>query len=245
MFGLFTYAPEDRQMSTEILEDGISDALSNYLEGINREIQSTKKLLLGRTSNDLDPQVIEIKCRQCCSKSNAEFKECVSILSEMGDFSFIGYTGVNLYEDKSSGDVYKRVVFVSYKELLSLQKKFSKLTSPMLTNSQRKERIYEAIVGLMQVVKDDPIQIIEEKTLNEAWDLILGIPFDDTKRYNDLGNVKIKDLRSNQSQEFKDFLEDVYIKSRSFNATKFKNSSFELADQLFYWIPLSEFPGNG
>ena len=115
----------------------------------------------------------------------------------------------------------------------------------MLTNAQQRNRLYEAIVGLMKVIKDDPIEIIEEKTLNETWELILGVPFDESNIYNDLGNVKIKDLRSNQSQEFKDFLQDVAIKSKSFNATKFKRNSFVVSGQKFFWVPLSEFPGNG
>tara|TARA_B100000780_G_scaffold278335_1_gene251517 strand:- start:2418 stop:4826 length:2409 start_codon:yes stop_codon:yes gene_type:complete len=243
MFGLFTFAPDRIQMSTEILEEGIRDALSNYIEQLNDRIQLINGLLSGRTSaNKLDPQVIPIFCEKCFSESNSDYQRCVKLLSNVGDFSFIGYTDMKLYGDRN---VYKPVVFVSYKELSSLQDKFSRLTSPMLTNSQKRQRIFDAIVGLMKVIKDDPIDIIEDKTLNEIWELILGIPFDESNSYNGLGNEKLKDLRSNRSQEFNDFLEDVSVKSKNFNATKFRGNSFEVSDQRFFWIPLSEFPGNG
>lgn len=243
MFGLFTYAPDRVQMRTEVLEEGIRDALSNYLEQLNVKIQTINGLLSGRNSSQsYDPQIPKIFCEKCCSDTEADYNRCVQLLSNMGDFSFIGYTDMKLYGQR---DVYKPVVFLSYKELTSLQTKFSKLSSPLLTNSQLRNRMYEAIIGLMKVIKDDPVAIIEEKTLNETWELILGIPFDESNIYNDLGNVKIKDLRSNQSQDFKDFLDDVSIKSKSFNATKFKNNSFELSGTQFFWVPLSEFPGNG
>jgi len=242
MFGLFTYAPDRVQMRTEVLEEGISDALSNYLDQINLRIQTINGLLSGRTSNQYDPQIVNIICEKCCSDTESDYSRCVQLLSNMGDFSFIGYTDMKLYGQRN---IYKPVVFLSYKELSSLQDKFAKLSSPMLTNAQKRNRLYEAIVGLMKVIKDDPIEIIEEKTLNETWELILGVPFDESNIYNDLGNVKIKDLRSNQSQEFKDFLQDVSIKSKSFNATKFKSNSFVVSGQKFFWVPLSEFPGNG
>ena len=50
MFGLFTYAPDRVQMRTEVLEEGIRDALSNYLDQINFRIQTINSLLSGRTS---------------------------------------------------------------------------------------------------------------------------------------------------------------------------------------------------
>ena len=242
MFGFFTFASRGAQMSTNELEDGISLALSNYLEQVNTRIQTINSYLEGRTSaNKFDPQIVQIVC-ESNFESPAKIQECTELLSNLGEFSYIGYTDMALY---GSRDVYNPVVFVSYKELSSLQDKFAKLSSPMLTKTQQKQRIYDALVGQMKIIKDDPIAVIEDKTLNEIWELMLSIPFDQSGIYNGLGNVKLKDIRSNQSDELQDFLEDVAIKSKGFNATKFKSRSFEVAGQKFFWIPLTQFPGNG
>ena len=63
MFGLFTYAPDRVQMPTTVLEEGIRDALSNYLDQLNVKIQTINGLLSGRSSSQsYDPQIPKIFC---------------------------------------------------------------------------------------------------------------------------------------------------------------------------------------
>ena len=244
MFGSFTYAPDRTQMNSDVLEGNIRDATQAYLTQINNRIQEIKRLSGGEVSSSgamgaYDEEVAKVICSYC-SDDEEKFKECLRFVSSLGDFSYVGYTDIDMYGE---GDVYNPVVFLSRTEFNKLQKSFQALQASG-SMSQMKQSLYEALINQTQIITGDPEEVIADKTLNEIWEILLNIPFDYNNIYGDLKYQKLKDLKSLNSSSFRNFLTAFTNKAANFSPNKYRNRSFPLANQTFYWVPLKDFPGN-
>jgi len=243
MFGSVTHAPDRTQMNSDILVDNIRDATQAYLTQINNRIQTIKQIQNGAGSSgdngNLDPEVVKVICSYCREDEELK-KECIRMVRALGDFSYAGYTNMDMY---SEGKVYKPVVFLSRTEFNKLQKSFQALQASG-SMSQMKQSLYEALINQTQVITGDPESVIVDKTLNEIWEILLNIPFDYNNIYGDLKYQKLKDMRSLKSPAFRSFLTAFITKSANFSPNRYRNRSFPLANQTYYWIPLKDFPGN-
>jgi hypothetical protein len=246
-FGSFTYAPDRTQMDGSVLESNIRNTTHAYLSRINERIQILRRKLDGEviyednvTTDAYDEEVTKVLCSYC-KDDNEKYKECLRFLSSIGDFSYVGYTNINMYDEDP---VYNPVVFLSRTEFNKIQKSFQDMQD-LGSYSQMKENLYKALVAQAEVITGDPGSIIEEKTLNEIWEILLNIPFDYYNSYGDLKYKKLKDIKSLNSSDFKRFLSDFIDKAADFSPNKYQNRQFSLgSDDLFYWIPLKDFPGN-
>jgi len=244
MFGSFTYAPDRTQMNSDVLEGNIRDATQAYLTQINNRIQEIKRLRGGEVSSSgsmgaYDEEVAKVICSYC-SDDEQKFKECLRFVSSLGDFSYVGYTNIDMYGD---GDVYNPIVFLSRTEFNKLQKSFQALQASG-SMSQMKQSLYEALINQTQIITGDPEEVIADKTLNEIWEILLNIPFDYNNIYGDLKYQKLRDIKSLNSSSFRSFLTAFTNKSANFSPNRYRNRSFPLANQTFYWVPLKDFPGN-
>ena len=244
MFGRLTYAPNNSQMDPKILEGNIRDATQGYLNQINRRIQTINKALdgglAGGQMGEYDPDLPKYICKDLINDPE-KYAGCLTFIRSAGDFSYVGHTNINMYDE---GDVYIPVVFLSRTEFNEMQKAFSALKG-FGTNSEKAERLYQAIISQTQAITGDPVDVIAEKTLNEIWQILLNIPFDLSNTYGDLKNQKIKDLPElNRSSSFRMFLTDFSDKAENFTPDAYRSRSFILADQTYYWVPLKHFPGN-
>lgn len=244
MFGRFTYAPNNAPMDPQVLEGNIRDATQGYLNQINRRIQTINRALDGGLSSgqmgEYDSDLPKVICQNLINDPE-KYAGCLTFVRSAGDFSYVGHTNINMYGE---GDVYSPVVFLSRTEFNEMQKAFSSLKG-FGTNSQKTERLYQAIISQTQAITGDPAQVIAEKTLNEIWQILLNIPFDHSNTYGDLKNQKIKDLPEiNNTSSFRMFLTDFSDKAENFTPDAYRSRSFNLADQTYYWVPLKDFPGN-
>ena len=244
MFGRFTYAPNNSQMDPKILEGNIRDATQGYLNQINTRIQTINRALDGGLSGgqmgEYDSDLPKVICQNLINDPE-NYAGCLTFVRSAGDFSYVGHTNINMYDE---GEVYIPVVFLSRTEFNEMQKAFSALKG-FGTNSQKTERLYQAIISQTQAITGDPAEVIAEKTLNEIWQILLNIPFDLSNTYGDLKNQKIKDLPElNRSSSFRMFLTDFSDKAENFTPDAYRSRSFNLADQTYYWVPLKHFPGN-
>jgi hypothetical protein len=244
-FGSFTHAPDKTQMEGSFLEENIRNATQSYLTRINERIQILKRKLDGEVIKDetgtdaYDEGASKVLCSYC--KDDVEkYKGCLRFLSTIGDFSYVGYTNINMYDDEP---VYEPVVFLSRKEFNIIQKSFQDMQD-LGSFSQMKENLYKALVTQAEVITGDPSELVAEKTLNEIWEILLNVPFDYNNSYGDLKYKKLKDIRSLNSSDFKRFLSDFIDKSSSFSPNAYRNRQFSLGGNTFYWVPLKDFPGN-
>ena len=243
MFGRFTFAPNNSQMDPSVLEGNISDATQGYLNQINRKIQTISKVIDGGFSGgeagEYDANLPKVMCNKF--KDNPEqYQGCMRFIRSAGDFSYVGHTNINMYNE---GDVYNPVVFLSRTEFNELQKSFSSLRG-FGTNSQKTERLYQALLTQTQAITGDPAEVIAEKTLNEIWQILLNIPFDLTNKYGDLKYQQLKDLKGLNNDTFRMFLLDFSDKADGFTPDAYRKRSFMRANQTYYWVPLKDFPGN-
>ena len=244
-FGSFTYAPDQTQMEGSVLEDNIRNATQAYLTRINERIQILKRLIDGEAiqgefGDAYDKEASKVFCSYC-KDDNEKYQDCLRFLTSIGAFSYVGYTNINMYDDEP---VYNPVVFLSRTEFNKIQKAFQDMQD-LGSFSQMKENLFNALVAQAEVITGDPGQIIAEKTLNEIWEILLNIPFDYYNSYGDLKYKKLKDIKSLNSSDFQRFLSDFIDKSSDFSPNKYRNRQFSLGeDDLFYWVPLEDFPGN-
>lgn len=250
-FGRFTYAQIETQMSSSVLEENINNALTGYLSSVNIRIEEIRRIIEGGpTDSNTDiygPAVINYICTEMQESGKMTYNECVEFINSLGEFSFVGYTQMT-YNDKTT-PCYEAVVFLSKDEFDQIQYtlKSFKLSG---TISQKRESLYIALLEqTKKMLGEVSVDNIENKTLNEIWEIILNVPFDSSRKYGGLGDIKLKEFMQLNDANFDLFLRDYEYKVRTFSPENYMKKGqeryFELAGQKFYWVPLKDFPGNG
>ncbi len=235
MFGRFTYASETQSMDSKVLETNVTEALNDYLglvDDVRAKIESAGD---GKGSGEaFTPEFESLLKQKGFTESDIE------ILKTAGEFTAKGHTSMKFYE--KTEPCFVPVVFMSANEKSNMVEIFNKLVKDnQSTITEKKESFKNALVaqcqGMLGVLST---QNILDKTLNEIWDIILGIPFEG---YGNLGNTKLIDLNKISDENF-----DKFFKSFSLKFEKFKKENrderFTLAGQNFFWVPLKDMPGN-
>ena len=103
------------------------------------------------------------------------------------------------------------------------------------------------IISVAQNILGDGVSVktIKQYTLNELWNVILGIDYAD----NRVSGLKLDEL-TDLTKDFKLVFEDFTNKSKEYLDTdyhvgnRYKKRSFSLNGEEFYWIPLIDLPGS-
>jgi hypothetical protein len=236
MFGRFSYASGiKKQMSTDILEQNIDAALKIYLNKINKEINIIDEAASGNTT---DLKNVYTPAFEAKLKSNGFSEEQINFLKRLGDISTKGYTSERYFSDKKC---FYPVVFLSSAEKNKIDEILGRLSSNLLSGSQKKVSLKNAILEQTKSMLGAPEEVLVDMTMDDVWDVILGIPF--TGDF-EIGKMKLRDLDKLSDEKFDSFFSSFSVQANNFRRNSFSNSRFERNGQSFYWIPLSEFPGN-
>jgi hypothetical protein len=237
MFGRFTYASGNQAMSTAILEKNITNSTREYINWVENIVAICENLKTGNTeaySEDI-LQYLRIKI----GLSEDDIKK----LKAIKEFSFVGYTSNRFYNKEF--DCYLPVVFLSQDELSILVKSFQNFRFENQSTVQKKDNLKRALLDqTMKMLGEVSEDNIINKSLDEIWNIILAVPFDRKGKYGNLSKVKLRDLNKVSDKVFDNFINDFEIKIRDFKVDRFRDYSFESGNQIFYWVPLSRFPGN-
>ena len=237
MFGRFTFASGKKPMSTSILEQNIISTTREYLNWVENIIALCENVKTGNTelySEDI-LQYLRIKL----GLSDDEIKKIKTIK----EFSFVGYTSNRFYN--KDVDCFLPVVFLSQDELSMLVKTFQDFRFENQSNVQKKDNMKKALIAqTMKMLGEVSEDNIINKSLDDIWNIILAVPFDRKRKYGNLANEKLRDLNKVSDRVFDNFITDFEEKISKFNVDKFREYSFESGNQIFYWVPLSRFPGN-
>ena len=248
-FGRFTHASDGIAMSPLVLENNIRDAiLQEFKPLVESKISELDKFILNGSSGSKmgGGQYDEDIKNWICESLNKTSEECSKLFDSkngVDKFSFVGYTSMKFYDNNS--DCFQPVVFLSDKEISDLSKVFNELRITDNKSDQR-DKFKEAILTQAKLALGiENEQLILNKTLNEIWDVLIGVEFDANKRYKNLGNSKLRDLDKVPSSDLKEFFARTSNTINSFDKQKYNNRRFELAGgNYFYWVPLSDIPGN-
>lgn len=249
-FGRFTYAYINDPMKTTVLKENIHDAVSVYMSAVNKRIIDVRSVLEDgfQSSTDVvtesyNEAIKEYICSLMAEQGKMSKIECEDWLGSIGEFSFVGYTNLELVNKKPA---FETVVFLSKTEFDQLINTLVQFNIPSSANEKRLKLQLALIEQAKKMLGDDDNTIIQEKTLNEIWDIVLNIPFDPERKYHALGQTKLKDLSSNKvkAKDIDNFINEFSQKINSFRPDNYRNRSFTLGGQRYYWVPLKDFPGS-
>lgn len=249
-FGRFTYANINDPMKTSILKENIHDAISVYMSSVNKRIIDVRSFLEDGAQNSADVEtdiyneaIIVYICSLMSKQGKMTEIECRDWLESIGEFSFDGFTNLELVENVPA---FETVVFISKTEFDQLINTLVQFNIPSSSNEKRIKLQLALIEQAKKMLGDDNNDLIQEKTLNEIWDIVLNIPFDPQQKYHALGQTKLKDLSTNKvkAKDIDNFINEFSQKINSFRPDNYRNRSFTLGGQRYYWIPLKDFPGS-
>lgn len=239
MFGRFTYASGTAQMSVDILENNIVEAISSYKDRVNGLLAKIEGFgnegPTRKGATDFDPEFERFL------KNNGLTDEQIRILKRTGEFSAKGYTSTEFYGNDAP--CFVPVMFISKTELKDMKDKFKYLARSSSATS-KKQQFQDALIELAQKMLGEKNDAnIKNRTVNEIWQVLLGIDFTGD---NEIGRKKVWELNQVSDSDFDSFYSKFSAKLDRFLNSEFDDefTEFELADQKFYWIPLSEVPGN-
>ena len=239
MFGRFTYASNKEPMSTRILEQNITGSVFEYFEWVTKIINEIETVGTGPTGQKYDQTVK----KYICEKLELSDVECKLLFEKVEEFSFVGYTNTRFYEKQA--DCFVPVVFLSATELDKIEKTLNVLKSGDLSTTEKKKAFQTSLLEQTnRMLGNESSDNVLNKNLNEIWDIILAIPFDKNKRYGKVATTKLRDMDKLDNKTFNEFMINFEASINKFSANRFRDYSFVLADQTFYWIPLNSFPGN-
>jgi hypothetical protein len=239
MFGRFSFASGNTPMSTSILSENIKQSAKDFLDYTEKTIGLLNSLLLGGNTENFNESMLEFL------KSTMDLdEETINALKEQREFSFIGYTSTQFYGNSEA--CYSPVVFLSQGELESLYKIFKNFKIEQLSATEKRAQFKQLVLNqTMSLIGEKNPETIENMSLDEIWQAILGIPFDTKNKYQGLSKVKIRELdKKGNESKMDNFLLLFQNSINYFKLTTFENYKFEGPADSYYWIPLSKFPGN-
>lgn len=239
VFGRYSFASNKKEMSTDYLEKNIEEAINDYDTRVNKLKGDIERTISGQGSafgsEDFSPDFI------IWLKQRGFTEDDIEILRKTGEIKVEGYT-----TDKLSGyqnSCYLPVVFISRNELSAFLSICERLSKKMMSqNAARKELQNSLIDECKRLLGENNSETINDKTLNQIWEIILGVPF-----YNEtLGNIKLKDITEAKfkPEDFNNFVSNFnlrYNKVRGYFEGNY-SYTFESGDQVFFWIPLKDMP---
>lgn len=240
-FGRFTYASTDKPMSTDILEQNIELSCKKYFDWLVKIVTAAEGISNAK-GGEYEPVVIDA----ICSQLKLDKEDCEALVRNVNQFSFEGYTASRFYN--KSLECFVPVVFISQQEFYELKKVLTAIADPSMNKSKRRIAFQDAMINqVMAMTGDVNKEAVQKLTLNEVYEILLGVQFNGNAKYGKLAQTPLGDLSQLKKKDldaFDDFITSFQIAARSFDISRFRSRQFEIAGQNFFWIPLSKFPGN-
>lgn len=234
MFGRFTYADTDDRMDTRVLEQNIDEAINDYILRVDK----IKALLESIYNIENVKNVFTSEFQEFLKRRGFSEKE-IEILKAAGDVTTTGYTSMQFYDNPE--DAYQPVVFLSSSEKGILESRLKDLIKRTRASTRLKETFQNVLIELSsELLGDVSDEVIKDKSLDDIWNIILGVPYGGGNTY--MGRKRLGDFVLLTDEEFKDFYYPFRSKAEMFMKNNYRDSKFILANQNFYWIPLSDLP---
>ena len=246
MFGRFIYATRNNPMSPKYLEESVAKTLTEYTYSINKKMTDLRKALTMNT-NDVDvdtpPRGLIVYIQESLGLTE---DEAIDFLNQT-EVTTKAYVAIDY-----NGSGYKSqvpVVFLTDEERNQLKNSLEKLIADKdcITASDRKRCLQENLIEVCKSILGPKTSTasIENLTMNEVWNLILGIDFGNKK----IKKKKLKDIISIDKRTFNEFYNSFTITAKDFidnsysNSDSYKSRRFSLSNSYYYWIPLEDMPG--
>ena len=232
MFGKFTHAEMNVPMNVSVLENNLYSSLKKYLDR-SIDIRNRFEKIIG------GDQGVFSKTFENMLRKEGFTDEQINLLKREGEFTAKAFVPISCYD--TGYDCFDPVVFLSQTEKDILNQTLNDVGKRGST-SQTKEGFKQALLSqCMTFLGDVNTEHVLDKTMNEIWDVILGIPFGGSAT---IKNMKLRNMDKMDDEEFSLFFENFKFQADKFTKEVYENRKFKLAGTNFYWIPLEDFPGS-
>lgn len=248
-YGRFIHADDNKEMDVATLKQNLSEALDMYLKYLDNEIAVYENYVEGSTETTesqtgslAEAQTENI--RRNLRKQGMTDEQIERYEQYMGDgFSMSGHTRKSMYNKFL--DCYQNVVFLSNNEVDQMLDVFSGI-SEKASGADAKVQVYNGLlIRTKMALGEQSDDKVKEMTLNEIWEILLNVPFDDNENYGDLGELGLQEIPSSNHPFLPKFILKFQNSVQNFTKSNLAEDRFELYDEVFYWVPLDKIPGNG
>ena len=248
MFGAFKWAERGNRLNPRIFEDNFNNLFIKYMDRLDVQRGKLKEIKNGiRNGSPIKKVNIEsFEDIDNFLREKGFTENQIELLRTQGQLSVNGYIHMNIGELPSA---YRPVMFISrsFKERV-IDDRLQQIASFNGNISKTRDHLYNTFIALIRgmVGEGEKEKTIKQYTLNQVWDILLGIKFDSNSPLRD---VKIKDLKSSRidDEKIENFIAEFKNDVDKFLTKPYDDryTLFEAAEQEYLWIPLADVPGCG
>ena len=244
-FDQFTFTPLNEPVNETALEKHIVSYGKKYIGWLSKLLIAAEGLLNTREHMSLEVNA-NVVVDELCLKLALSDEECQILVNQVDHFSFEGYTSTRFYNKPSPA--YVQVVFLSRNEFADVKRILVTISNASLNRSNRIKAFQDVLVQQVMILTETTDKaMVKDMAFDQAYEVLFGVEFDIHGRHRSLAKVSLDDLkylRRKDSELLDDFITSLQNTARSFDETRYRDRRFEMAGQVFYWIPLKRFPGN-
>ena len=161
------------------------------------------------------------------------------------EFTVEAYVAMDYYGDGVDAQV--PVVLLSNDEMKSLKKSLRKLIEGVYNDTEIRKVFQDNVIYVCKSIigQNTSTATIEELTLDQIWNIVLGAPFGN----KDMAKLKLNDLINMKKKDFRNFYKEFELTANEFcnndyiHSDKLKNRRFMVDGSYLYWVPLIDLPG--
>lgn len=250
-FSRFIYAEYDEPMPLQTLKINMTEAMDKYIGKVEEEIRVQKGLIGSgkgldvKENSSLAGVNVEALRRNLKNKGMSEAK-IDAALQKLKAFSVKGYTATRFFNADLPS--FRQVVFMSSSEVDEIINKLDKFSSDA-TIAEAKKQLYDVLLEQTKVMlSEQSDDRVLNMTLDEIWQVLLDTPFDVNGKYGPLGDTRLTDLTNlppSKEPYLNAFISEFSQSKSNFTTRNLKQHEFRLYDDVFYWVPIKQIPGNG
>lgn len=243
-FARFIRADDQEMMPITLLQKQLFSSLDDYMKMLDGRIEDLrKKLRMVRNGQYLNKGE-EGPLRRHLKREGKTDEQIDNFFARKNlDYCIYAYSNLRVY-GKSMDWLYP-VVYLLDDEVEEILEFFDAIDQKAAGN-ELKEQVVQAITIMAKnALGEDNEDLIRVKTLDEIWNVLLGIPFDPNKRFGDLGEERLMDIKKMKFSKIEPWLLEVKSKVGRFNPGFIEQNGITMKNQTIYWIPYKSFPGSG
>lgn len=241
MFGLLVYSGS-KPSSPKLLESSIENTLKEYMLSISNNINILEEYVrTGGPTGSEPPEGLIIYMMDILKCSRDEAKDHL----RKTEFTVQAYVAIDYYGNGVDAQV--PVVLLTEGEKNNLVKSLRKLTEGVFASTELKKVFQDNIIYICKSIigQNTSTETIENLSLNQIWNIILGVDFGNKK----MKKMKLNELTDMNKKEFKRFYKDFEMVAKEFcdesyvHTNPMINRRFDIGGSYLYWVPLEDLPG--
>ena len=241
MFGLLVYSGS-KPSSPKLLESSIENTLKEYMLSISNNINILEEYVrTGGPTGSEPPEGLIIYMMDILKCSRDEAKDHL----RKTEFTVQAYVAIDYFGNGVDAQV--PVVLLTEGEKNNLVKSLRKLTEGVFASTELKKVFQDNIIYICKSIigQNTSTETIENLSLNQIWNIILGVDFGNKK----MKKMKLNELTDMNKKEFKRFYKDFEMVAKEFcdesyvHTNPMINRRFDIGGSYLYWVPLEDLPG--